>query len=241
MHTPMTRKLQNWPLRDCTIRHAASTTIDLRGTLLCLMAIVLCIFNVGCVRIAANLIHAIKGNDIPAEYAGLTDKRVALICSVDGAVASEATSSVLNSYISSALQQNLPKATFVSQEGVDRWLEIEGWSSNDALAIGKGVKADQVVSVQVTNFKLREGATLYRGSCDIRVSVYDINADGRLAFVREIDEHAFPRVGGTPVSDTTDAKFRSIYLHLVATKVASLFHPSDPTAEYALDAKAAQL
>lgn len=241
MRTSMFRNTTFRLLPSGSLPQAVNTVVVLKRWMICCLAISLGCINLGCVRIAANLIHAIKGNDIPAEYSGLTDKRVALICSVDGAVASEATSSVLGSYISSALQQNLPKATFVKQEEVDRWLEIEGWSSNDALAIGKGVKADQVVSVQVTNFKLREGATLYRGSCDIRVSVYDINADGRLAFVREIDEHAFPRVGGTPVSDTTDAKFRSIYLHLVATKVASLFHPSDPTAEYALDAKAAQL
>lgn len=195
----------------------------------------------GCVQFAANLIHAVRGNDTPAEYAGLDEKRVAIICSVDGAVASEAASSVLTSYIGNALAQNLPKATVIGQEEVDKWLEIEGWSNNDALAIGKGVKADQVVRVQVSNFQLREGATLYRGSCDIRVVVYDIKADGRLAFEKQITEHAFPRVGGTPVSDTTEAKFRSVYLHILATKIASLFHPADPTAEYALDAKAAQL
>lgn len=195
----------------------------------------------GCVQFAANLIHAVRGNDMPAEYAGLDEKRVAIICSVDGAVASEASGSVLTSYISSALVQNLPKATVIGQDEVDRWLEIEGWSNNDALAIGKGVKADQVVRVQVSNFQLREGATLYRGSCDVRVTVYDIKADGRLAFEKQITEHAFPRVGGTPVSDTTEAKFRSVYLHILATKIASLFHPADPTAEYALDAKAAQL
>jgi hypothetical protein len=212
-----------------------------RQKLLCIAAVAVCTGNVGCIQFAANMIHAIRGSDLPAEYAGLAEKRVAVICSVDGTVASEASGSVLTSYISSALNQNLPKTTVIGQEEVDRWLEIEGWSSNDALAIGKGVKADQVVSVQVSNFKLREGATLYRGSCDIRVSVYDINADGRLAFIKEINEHAFPRIGGTPVTDTTEAKFRSAYLHLIASKIAGLFHPIDPTAEYALDVKSAQL
>jgi hypothetical protein len=198
------------------------------------------IVNAGCVRFAANMIHAIRGNDLPAEYAGLAGQRVAVICSVDGSVASEASGSMLTSFINSLLVNNLPKSTIIRQEEVERWLEIEGWSGNDTLAIGRGVKADQVVSVQVNDLKLREGATLYRGTCDIRVSVYDVKADGRLAFAKDITEHAYPRVGGTPVSDTTETKFRSAYLQVVAHKVAGLFYPSDPTFEYALDATAAQ-
>jgi hypothetical protein len=198
-------------------------------------------FNSGCIRFAANMMNAIRGNDLPAEYNGLTEKRVAIVCSVDGAVASEASGSMLTSFISSLLIKNLPKATIIGQDEVERWLEIEGWSANDALAIGKGVKADQVVSVQVTNLKLREGATLYRGSCDIRIAVYDITADGKTSYVRQITEHAYPKISGTPISDTTEAQFRSAYLRVVAHKIAGLFYPSDPTFEYALDATAAQL
>lgn len=211
------------------------------GTMFILIALLVgVIANSGCVRFAANMIHAIRGNDLPAEYGGLAGQRVAVICSVDGSVASEASGSMLTSFINSLLVKNLPKSTVIGQEEVERWMEIEGWSGNDALAIGKGVKADQVVSVQVTDLKLREGSTLYRGSCDIRVSVYDIKADGRLAFVKNIPEHSYPRIGGTPISDTTETKFRSAYLQVVAHKIAGLFYPSDPTFEYALDATAAQ-
>jgi hypothetical protein len=207
-------------------------------TLLFLLCVVL--LNSGCIKLAANMIHAIRGNDLPAEYSGLAGQRVAVVCSVDGSVASEASGSMLTSFVNSLLVKNLPKSTIIGQEEVERWLEIEGWSGNDALAVGRGVKADQVVSIQVTDLKLKDGATLYRGSCDIRVSVYDTKADGKLSFVKNITEHAYPRVGGTPISDTTETKFRSAYLQVVAHKVAGLFYPSDPTFEYALDATAAQ-
>lgn len=196
--------------------------------------------NVGCVKFAANMLYAIRGNDLPAEYPGLSGQRVAVICSVDGAVASEASGSMLTSFINGHLVRNLPKATIIGQEEVEKWLEIEGWSGNDAMAIGKGVKADFVVSVQVSDLRLREGATLYRGSCDIRVAVYDINSEGRIVFSKEISEHAYPKVGGTPISDTTETKFRSAYLQVVAHKVAGIFYPSDPTFEYALDATSTQ-
>lgn len=240
MRTPVTWKFSAGRIESNESWHRLHRT-RYRTKYWWLAAALLVTTNAGCIQFAANMIHAIRGNDMPAEYPGLVEKRVAIICSVDGAVASEASSSVLTSYISSALVKNLPKSTIIGQEEVDRWLEIEGWSNNDALAIGKGVKADQVVNVQVSNFQLREGATLFRGSCDIRVAVYDIQADGKVAFLKEIPEHAFPRIGGTPVTDTTEAKFRSVYLHLIATKIAGLFHPVDPTADYALDAKSAQL
>ncbi len=195
---------------------------------------------IGCIPFAANMIRTIRGDDLPAEYNGLNEKRVAIVCTVDGKEANDASSSLLTSFISAALVQNLPKATIVSQEEVDRWAEIEGWSNNDALAIGKGVKADQVVSIQVSNLKLRDGATLYRGSSDIRVSVYDVAADGKLSFVKQFTEHSYPRIGGAPISGTTESKFRSAYLQVVGIKVANLFHAVDPTFEYALDATAAQ-
>lgn len=190
----------------------------------------------GCISFAANLLYAIRGNDMPAEYADLNEKRVALICSTSGAVASEAVNSMLCSNISSALSRNLKKADIVRQEEVDRWIERDGWADGDPTRLAKGVKADQLVSVAIDNLKLRDGATLFRGQCDIRVTVYDIKNGGKIVFQKEIPEHSFPKEGGTPVTDTTEAKFRSAYLQLVGYRVSSLFHPVDPTLDVALDA-----
>lgn len=210
--------------------------ISFTRLLLLSVALVGILTNAGCIRFAANLLYAIRGNDSPAEYDGLRDKRVAIICSTSGAVASEAVNSMLSSNIISSLSRNLPKADIVRQEEVDKWIQMDGFSDGDNQRLAKGVKADQLVTISVDNLKLRDGATLFRGQCDIHVAVYDMKNGGKQVFDKQIVEHSFPKNGGTPITDTTEAKFRSAYLQLVSYRISSLFHPYDPTFDVALDA-----
>ncbi|MBX3422621.1 MAG: hypothetical protein KF752_13795 [Pirellulaceae bacterium] len=197
--------------------------------------------SAGCVSAAANMLYAIRGNDIPAEYKGLTEKRVAVVCTTNGAVASDAANTLIASFICSQLQDNLPKAKVIPQAEVERWIEIESWSGNDPLAVGRGVKAEQLIFVKVNDLKLRDGATLFRGQCNVEVSVYDLQADGKLVFNKQLGNHSFPQHGGVPITDTTEANFRSTYLQHVARRAAVLFHPVDATWEYALDATSVNL
>lgn len=194
----------------------------------------------GCARLAANMLYVIRGNDKPAEFDELKESRVAVVCSTSGTGASSAVNSLISGNVISALSRNLTKADLVRQEEIDRYMEISGWNDGDPLKLAKGVKADHLVTVAVDNLKLRDGATLFRGQCDIHVTVYDMKNDGRIAFQKEILEHSFPQNGGTPITDTTEAKFRSAYLQLVSYKVSSLFHPVDPTLDVALDATASK-
>jgi hypothetical protein len=208
------------------------------GNMLALCTIGLLVsLNGGCLaKMAAGIVYAIRGNDTPAEFDGLKDKRVALICNTSGAVASEAVTSMLTSNIVSSLNRNLPKADIVRQEEIDRVLEKQEFNDGDQQKLAASVRADYLVAVQVDNLKLRDGATLFRGQSDIKVTVYDMKNSGRIVFEKEIIEHSFPKNGGTPITDTTEARFRSAYLQLVGYRVASLFHPVDPTFDVALDA-----
>ena len=79
---------------------------------------------------------------------------------------------------------------------------------------------------------------MFRGQCDIGVTVYDINAKGAIVYRKQIPEFTFPKMGGPTIVDTTEPKFRNQFLKIIAIKVAGLFYPVDPTAEYALDATA---
>jgi hypothetical protein len=107
----------------------------------------------GCVKLAANMLWAIRGNDMPAEFDGMKESRIAVVCSTTGSGASEAINTLISSNVSSALIRNLPKATLVRQEEMDRFSEIEGWSDGDPLKLAKGVKADFLVAASVDNFK----------------------------------------------------------------------------------------
>ncbi len=192
----------------------------------------------GCVRLAANLVNAIQGNETPAEYNGFEKKRVAIVCATDKGLSSDASAALLTGYVHMLLNKNVKDIELVRAEEVERWLDAHGTIESDYVQIGKGVKADQVLAIDLAGMKIKDGATLYRGQCDITVTVFDIADSGAIVFKKQFPEFSFPKMGGPTTSDTTDAKFRNLFLTVVASKVSGLFYPVDPTAEYALDATA---
>ncbi|MFO0943245.1 MAG: hypothetical protein U0930_21125 [Pirellulales bacterium] len=114
--------------------------ISFTRLLLLSVALVGILTNAGCIRFAANLIYAIRGNDSPAEYDGLRDKRVAIICSTSGAVASEAVNSMLSSNIVSSLSRNLPKADIVRQKRVDKWIQMDSFPTVTTNGLPKALR-----------------------------------------------------------------------------------------------------
>lgn len=192
----------------------------------------------GCINFAANMIHAITGNNRAADYDGLKEKRVAVICLTDGGLAADANSAMLTSYIHAALNTNVKKIDVVRPSEVERWIDSHSSEDADYLEIGKGVKADRVVAVEVVNLSVKNGATLYQGKSDIAVTVYDIPGGGKILYQKNIPEFVFPKMGGPTITDISEAKFRARYLAIVARTVSSLFYPVDATADFALDATA---
>jgi hypothetical protein len=203
--------------------------------LLLLVAMSTCL---GCINFAANMIHAITGNMKPADYDGLKGQRVAIVCVSDDGMGTDATSAMLTSYIHAALNANVKKIDVVRQSEVERWLDSHGSSDADYLEVGKGVKADRVLAIEVLNMRLKNGATLFQGKSDITVTVYDVKEEGRILYRNQIPEFAFPKMGGSPITEVSEAKFRARYLAIVAKTISGLFFETDATAEFALDATA---
>jgi hypothetical protein len=190
----------------------------------------------GCIGLAVNLLHAIQGNNRPAEYKGLDKSRVAVLVANEGGVNNDENCSRLSTFLQASLGANLKKATLIPQQEIDAWLNRNGWTDVDFVELGRDLKADRVVAVTMFNLKLQDGATLYRGFSDLGVEVYDITNGGKLVYSKQFPEFAFPSVGGTPITDTSAAKFRAAYLNVVARKISGLFHDVEATSEFALDA-----
>ncbi len=192
----------------------------------------------GCINFAANMIHAITGNNRAADYEGLKEKRVAVVCLTDGGLAADADSAMLTSYIHAGFNSNIKKIDVVRSSEVERWIDSHSHEGADYLEIGKGVKADRVVAIEVVNLSVKNGATLYQGKSDIAVTVYDIPGGGKILYQKIIPEFVFPKMGGPSITDVSEAKFRARYLAIVARTVSSLFYAVDATADFALDATA---
>lgn len=206
-----------------------------------LVAVMICVPLAGaggCVNLAANMIHAITGNMQPADFDGLKGQRVAIVCLTDDGMGTDATSSMLTSYIHAALNSNIKKIELVRQAEVERWLDAHGNSDADYVEVGKGVNADRLVAIEVLNLSVKNGQTLYQGKSDITVTVYDVPDNGKIVYRKHIPEFVFPKIGGQIVTELSEAKFRARYLAIVARTISALFYETDATADFALDATA---
>ncbi len=207
---------------------------------LAIMAL-LVIGNCGCISLAANLLGVINGNGIPAEYEGLEEQRVAIVCTSTGGSKVDPVATTLTSYMHANFKTNIKDIDLVRQSKVENWTANNDLDEDAFIQIGKGVDADKVVVVEIDNLKLKNGQTLYRGQADIRITVYDIADGGDIVYHKELLEFVYPRLGGPSVTDTSETRFRGLFLSVLADKISGLFYQMDATHDVALDAKAASL
>lgn len=199
----------------------------------CLLLVV--VSTTGCISFAANLIGVIRGNMRPAAYEGLEGKRVAILCISDAGLGGDKAGSMLTSYIHANANTHIDEIDLVRQSEIERWLERHAADTEDFVEVGKGVDAEKLVAIEIKNLTLKNGATLYKGQCDVSVTVYDVES-GSIEFTEHFPEFAYPTIGGPSVTDTTDAKFRGLFLSILADKLSGLFYEVDVADDFAIDA-----
>ena len=191
----------------------------------------------GCIPMLANIIHAVKGNNVPPEYEGLEGKRVAVVTVTDASFYSEDSAArLLNRYVVELLQTNVDKIKMVREDEVDMWRDTKGIDRLDFLSLGRGLQCEKVVAIEMKSLRLREGQTMYRGRADVTVTVHDIAA-GTLDFRRTLEDYTYPSTAALPVTETTEEKFRRLYLNMLAQRIARHFYPYDFRDTVASDAK----
>lgn len=189
----------------------------------------------GCLGLYANLIHAVGGDKVPAEFEGLEDCRLAVVTVTDSSQYSDDISArILNRRIGDIFTDELDDVELVREDQIEQWRDTNGWDATDFVSVGRGVKADKVLGIELTNMRLRDGATLYRGRADVLIKVIDVK-DGAVLFRREIDEFTYPVSAGQYTSETTEPRFRKLYLGMVAKQIARRFHPYDFSEYIAID------
>jgi len=201
-----------------------------------LVAASLTIAQAGCIiPFAANLIHAAGGDLVPAEYEGMEKKTVAIVTSTDGSQYSQdVVARELNRLVAAIISKEVDDVTLVRQDQIDRWRDTHGWDETDLAAIGRGVEADKVIGIEVVDLRLREGATLFRGRSETEVSVIDV-ATGEVEYSRRLDDFTYPKLAGQDITETTESRFRKLYLTKLSQEISRSFHPYDLTEQFASD------
>jgi len=201
-----------------------------------LLAAALLAFPTGCMGLAANLVNVIRGHTVKPVYSGLEGKRVAVVTLTDSSQYSDdASARLLSQRVVDILTTEGKNIKLVREDEVQQWRDRNGWDAVEFLDIGRGVKADKVVGIEMVNLRLRDGATLYRGRADVTVTVYDTES-GTAEFRRHIEEFTYPTSAGMYTSETTENKFRKLFLGVLAGRIARHFHSYDHADTVAIDA-----
>jgi hypothetical protein len=192
------------------------------------------VLQTGCLQMA-TLMHAAGLDMIPAEFNGLEESTVAVVTVSDSSqYYNDVAARELSRRVSEILTREVKQIQLVRQDKIEQWRDVNGWDAVDFTEIGKGVEAQKVVGIELSNLRLRDGATLYRGRSDVVITVIDVET-GNIDYSRALDEFTYPQVAGQYTSETTEVRFRKLYLEMLAQEIGRSFHPYDMTDRFAID------
>ena len=195
--------------------------------------------QVGCVNALAGMLYVIKGNVVGAEYNGLRGKKVAIVCRpvVQLQYASGNVSGTLATTLGFLLKKNLGKrVTVIDPDKVAEWTDEHSW--NDFSEIGKALDADVVIGIDLQDFRLYSGQTLYQGRAKGTMKVYDVKNDGEVVFQKSLPQFVYPPNTGIPTGEKSEEDFRRQFTFELADMMGRCFYEHDLSADFARDATA---
>ncbi len=205
---------------------------------LAVLALALFVSFGGC-NLLANIGYVINGDDVPADCDKLNGKRIAVVCRpVEELQYSDRTAAPdLAAAIGQLLKANGKKIQIINPSDVRQWCDERDW--HDFTEVGKGLKADMVIGIDLEGFSLMQGQTLYQGKADVNVAVYDMKDGGKKIWgPTTLPRVVFPPNSSLPVTDRPEAEFRAQFINVLAERIARNFYPHDPNDDFASDANA---
>ena len=188
----------------------------------------------GCNLMATGM-YVFTGNDTPPEFNGMAGKKVAIVCrpvtALDFNNSSVAT--MLSQQIGTLLQEQIRDIKVIDQRAVNDWTDENTWE--EYVDIGKALNADLVVGIDLENFKLYQGQTLYQGTANIHFAVYDVTKGKNHVWEKFLPQMVYPPTGGISVSERPESEFRRKFVGTLAARIAQHFYAYDSTRDFASD------
>lgn len=192
----------------------------------------------GCASTLATAMYVIKGTNVDAEYAGLKEKRVAVVCRQLASLQYRDSNVPrdLATHIGNALATNVPKITVIDQQDVAQWTDENEWE--EFTEIGRALEADMVVGIELEDFRLHQGQTLYQGRANVEIKVYDLKDGGKMVFSKTPKPSIYPPNAAVPTSEKQEGQFRREYVRVLAEEIARHFYDHDSRVNFAIDSTA---
>lgn len=196
-----------------------------------LLPVTLLVSTSGC-SMLLTAAYVLMPEDTPPEFKGLKGKHVAVVCKpiVELEFSDAGSARELASMVGLQLERNVRKSRLINQQEVARWVDENAWV--DHATVGKALDADMVVGIDLEEFRLHEGSTLYRGRATAHVRVYDVAAK-KVVFEKRFDDFEFPADSAIPTTDRSESQFRGMFLQILAGRIARTFHAYDSRTTFA--------
>lgn len=167
--------------------------------------------------------YLLQPADVPAEFNGLKGKHVAVVCRpiVELEFTDAGSARELASLVGAQVEGKVRRARIIGQQEVARWIDENSWI--DYPTLGKSLDADLVVGIDLEEFRLHEGSTLYRGRATAHVRVFDVTTK-KVVFDKRMDDFSFPSNTGIPTTDRSESEFRAMFLQVLSQKISRCFH-----------------
>jgi len=216
--------------------HDASKNIRRSFCLLAALVLLGAIPGCGPIATIAWLIHGPEM--IPAEFDGLKGKRVAVVCLDANSLSGPGgEADAVGKAVTMLLTRNVSEIKMVRQSEVADWLDSHGDDVTDYRDVGRGVKADMVVGIDLLAFNLHEGKTLLKGRSKVGVKVYDMKkGGGELVYEAAPKEIAWPKEGARHVTEN-EAGFRTVFIGMLAEQIARDFYAVELASSFSDDAR----
>jgi hypothetical protein len=192
----------------------------------------------GCQNGLFTLVYILKGGEVDADYNGLKKKTVAVVCRPVGGQdygISKAAQGVAQE-ISALLKQRVPKIKVISQEQVAQWCDENPWEEYPE--VGKALGAEMVVGVDLEQFSLLQGQTLYQGKAKVTIQVFDCTHGGKKVWEKHLPQSVYPPNACIAASDVQEPDFCREFQHVLADQIARHFYSHDPHADLGQDTAA---
>jgi hypothetical protein len=215
----MTRSWTSPTYRGLAIVAAAAMLVTSGGCVLDLMAVLL------------------YENKTPAKYSELKESKVAVVCISESSVYQPLSApSLIAHRVEELLALNVKDIEIVDQGHVRDWIDNNDWNDTNYREIGEGLGVDKLVAVDIGRFELYDGQSMYRGRADVRVSVFEMDNNGKEKVVAPSLPMTFPKVSTYSVTDMEEYEFRAKFVEYMAHNIAKNFYSYDINEDLALDA-----
>ena len=191
----------------------------------------------GC-SLMATAMYVIQGSNTRADFDGLEGKRVAVVCRPvtslhfrDSSVARD-----LAKQVGILLNKNVRKIELIDQREVFEWADENNWE--EYVDIGKALNADMVVGLDLEEFSLFQGQTLYQGKANLKIMVYEVAKGREPVFERNLPQAVYPPNAAIPAGEKPEAQFRRQFVGYLARQIAHYFYDHDSTVDFANDSTA---